>query len=107
MTSHYAIWDYNKNMIKLLLQCGINPNIQNKYNKDTPLHYIIKKQWDNNINELFTKNYIRNYTSQRFLKGELRNEIYLGQRKYCKDIVELLIKYGANVKIKNKDKKPP
>lgn len=66
--------------VKLLLQCGADPNIKDK-NGDTPLHKIIRK----NIESI--KQYCRGYLTE----WEFKTRVNF-------DIIRLLIIYGADPK---------
>ncbi len=88
---HYAVKRNNKNIIRLLIKQGLNPNIcDDDYN--TPLHYAISKNNYVAVKELIKKNADLNMPGE-FDQSPLHTAVLTGNL----DIIKLLLKNGADI----------
>jgi len=88
--------------IKTFLNCGADPNKQNRKGK-TPLHIAVEENFQNSIKKLLDKNsYVDNYSEP--LNIDLANydgytALHIAIKKQNLDIVKLLIDGKASTKI--------
>jgi len=99
---HYAAEKCDVDVVKLLLQYGADPNARDD-NGQTPLHRITDKSETIVLDET-RRYYIKVRSALYFLLGKLGLVNYNGS---CAEVVELLVKHGADPNAKDKHGETP
>ena len=94
-TLHYAVWYGDRELVELILQRGVNPNIRDSDGR-MPLHIAVWKGFTDIVEML-----LRHGADPNARDGKgLTPVYYAGDRckrgEPCAEIIELLIKHGAD-----------